>query len=249
MANPQLDSQLCCLPTELLFNIASYVFAGFELDYFKARRIQKPPEFEADFFSLLQTCHKLRKILLPILGACTTDLVVKVPIDDHFVKNPPRSQIGARNINLSPSFRAGIRHLWLVPGNRRYPDYTLFPNLECIHMGLRPRLNFDLRPLNQSPSDVWLLNVVMGQIAGQRPYSDSFPGLLDYHRALSEADKEFNRRTIQSSQDEQRKKSKIRLIVHQEIAIRTVSLRRVPSWIRIPVSLLPLVASNAHASS
>ena len=111
---------------------------------------------------------------MPSLAKNTTNLLVELHKRD-FVLNPRLDQYGAKDIDLSQAFRAGIRELTLISKNMRYPDPSLFPNLEFIHVKLLPELSPNLENLRKDQlTDPWLLEVIKQQLNEQPLNSDLF---------------------------------------------------------------------------
>lgn len=132
----QLQSNLCQLPIELLSEIAGYIFSGFKLHYCSASCIYKPKEISSRQLALVRTCHLLRRMLIPVLAAHTTELMFESHLR-HETK-VRSDQIDSTTIKMSHQFRAGIRDIHFARDTIRFPNYKLFPNLERIHMKHAP---------------------------------------------------------------------------------------------------------------
>jgi hypothetical protein len=156
--DPQLQSNLCQLPIELLSEIAGYIFSGFKLHYCSTSCIYKPKEISTRQLALVRTCQLLRRMLIPVLAAHTTELIFESHLR-HETK-VRSDQIDSTTIKMSHHFRAGTRDIYFTGDTIRFPNYKLFPNLERIHMEHAPRFKPGQQFMRGKPSiDEWLVEL------------------------------------------------------------------------------------------
>lgn len=214
----QLRSSLCQLPNEVLFEIAKNVFSGFKLEYYKTTIIRRSRDTDPHMLSLIRACRKLRTALIPVLGECTSELVV-MKFKSDFVQKPRPDQVHATSINMSPAFLRGIRDLNLVSANTRFPDFNILPNLERIHIRSKPTLSVRFCDLHDPMlSGEGLIHLVKRQLDRDSP---NYSGIVFPARWFDPGPKvkESNQVNAHFHKNEQRRALGIHLIAHQAFVV------------------------------
>lgn len=242
--NPQLNSPLCQLPSELLIQIASYIFSEFKLKYARDTHIWRPLESKPHLPSLLRTCHRLRQTLLPVLSSSTTALEV---VRSYLTYGNPHPLDHTTSmdfhINIPPLFRDSVCDLFIPKEHMHIPHFSLFINLRRIHMWLKPALQPQPFFLStHAVTDDWLLDIFEKELQCQELSPNEFSRRTRGRMPSFEAMSSSNLWLRQLYMSPERVAAGIHLIISQHFYVRFASHRRPPGYqvVSLPSSNWPV---------